>query len=37
MAVALGGRVEALSQFVLGFWGETLLVFEEDDLVLVEC
>lgn len=37
VAVALGGGVETVGQFVLGFGGEALLVFEEDDLVLVEC
>ena len=37
VAVAVGGGVEAVGQFVLCFGGETVLVFEEDDLVLVEC
>ena len=37
VAVAVGGGVEAVRQFVLGFWGETMLIFEENDLMLVKC
>jgi hypothetical protein len=36
VAVASGVGVEAPGYFVLGFWGEALLVFDDDDLVLVE-
>ena len=36
MAVAVGFGVEASGYFVLRFWGEALLAFYDDDLILVE-
>ena len=36
MAVTLGSRVEAAGQFVLGFWRAVALVFEKDDVGVVE-
>ena len=37
VAVAFGGRVEALGELTLGFWGAVRLVLENDYGMTVEC
>lgn len=37
MAIVLGGRVKTACKFKLSFWGETALVLEDYNVVVVEC
>jgi hypothetical protein len=36
VAVVVGGGIEALGEFVLGLWRDVVLVFEDDDVVVIE-